>query len=308
MAFPGMSTASLGPSDSITEEFLPRRARTMSIDSIVDVWHGFGAIKGYATHDGDSGNATSTSIEIDFCESQKPTVEIEEDEYGATQRITISINGGCEREGLGRMFMGLGSELLKREGELGESISIGYEDGKGSEKSLAQQKGDAGEHALNEWFNAIGISYLYINQSPETFSKLFSTNLKRPDFLVLLESIGLIAVDAKNYQIHYNEKSKKFEYSLPYETELKRVMTFERLFRIPVWYAYMSQESGAHGQVWHWISALKALEVGQIKTNNTTQEDFLVIELSHFEQIEKNEDLGKLYTHRLPALKKLRRS
>lgn len=281
----------------------------MSIESIINVWHGLGAIKGYATHDGDSGNATSTSIEIDFCESQKPTIEIERDEYGDTQRITISINGGCERTGLGTLFQQLGKQLLKKEGQVGESISIGYEgDGEGTERSLAQQKGLAGEEALNRWFNAVGISYLYINQSPETFSKLFGTNLKRPDFLVLLESIGLIAVDAKNYQIHYNEKSKNLEYSLPYEAELKRVMTFERLFRIPVWYAYMGKESGTHGQVWHWISALKALEVGKIKKNKTTQEDFLVIELSHFEQIEKNEDLGKLYTHRLPSLKNLRNS
>lgn len=188
-------------------------------------------------------------------------------------------------------------DVLIRKARGEPSIAVGEEVWKPVEKSIAE-KGLIGEIALNEWFKSIGISYLYINQSPDSFANLFKGNLKRPDFLVLLESVGIIAVDAKNY------KPFNGEYSLPLETELKRVLTFERLFRIPVWYAYLGKKDNS-SSVWYWISALKALEVGQVKKNFRTGEEFLAIKLENFERIEKNEDIGKLYTHRLPSLKKI---
>ena len=39
-----------------------------------------------------------------------------------------------------------------------------------------------------------------------------------------------------------------------------------------------------------------------MRKNRKKDEDYLAIKLEHFERIEKNEDLGKLYTHRLPRL------
>lgn len=156
-------------------------------------------------------------------------------------------------------------------------------------------KGKEGEEELNKWFQSQGLSYVAVCQSPETFAPLFSDNLKRPDFLLLLESIGLIAVDAKNY------KFSGGVYTLPLESELRRSMTFERLFRIPIWYAYIAEDKSS----WYWISALKAIEIGDVRKNTTTGEDFLAIKLEHFEHITVNADLGKLYTHRLPSITKL---
>lgn len=265
--------------------------------SIIDVWHGFGAITGYVSHDGEKGNAAGSFIEIDFGESQ-PSINIKSNEYGQTQKVSLSIDGSCERSGLSSVLKALGEELEKPVEELGQHIQIGYEPFNEREPLTISQKGKIGEEALNDWLQSIGISYLYINQSPETFANLFKGSLKRPDFLVLLESVGMIAVDAKNYTLFNNE------YSLPLETELRRVLAFERLFRIPVWYAYKSE--GEEGNpVWHWISALKALEVGQVRINKTTKEEFLAIHLSHFEQIVTGEDIGKLYTHRLPSITKI---
>lgn len=156
-------------------------------------------------------------------------------------------------------------------------------------------KGDKGEEALNRWLDGNGLSYLYIDQSEDTFASLFRTKLKRPDFLVLLESIGMIAVDAKNYTLSGGV------YTLNMEHEFQKALTFERLFRIPLWYAYLHVEETQ--DVWYWISALKALEVGDVRVNNQKKEQFLAIKLEHFEKIETGYDLGKLYTHRLPSLK-----
>lgn len=266
----------------------------------IEIWHGFGNITAHVTHDGENGNAATSSFEIDFGESDLPSVHLERSHNGQVQRLAFSINGSCERQGLGWALQEIGGELLKPADKLGETIQIGYEplDDELPQASISE-KGKKGELALNAWLQSVGISYLYVNQDPESFARLFKGNAKRPDFLVLLESIGMIAVDAKNYTVFNGE------YSLPLETELRRVLTFERLFRIPVWYAYLGLEDGK--EVWYWISALKALEVGDVRTNSGTKEEFLAIKIHHFERIENGNDLGKLYTHRLPSLKRIAR-
>lgn len=161
-----------------------------------------------------------------------------------------------------------------------------------------EEKGRIGEADLHAWLKENGLSYLYVSQDLDTFAPLFVGNLKRPDFLVLLESVGLIAVDAKNCT-----RSPDGRFTLQYEEELRRVVTFERIFRIPVWYAYRAEESGR--VVWYWISALRAIEVGELRVNGATGKQFVAIKLQHFERIEANADLGKLYTHRLPGLGKI---
>lgn len=162
--------------------------------------------------------------------------------------------------------------------------------------AACEEKGRAGEEDLNAWLQANGLAYLYVRQNQETFTPLFKGVLKRPDFLVLIDSIGLIAVDAKNLS------RWKGGYTLSLESELRKVITFERLFRIPVWYAYRHEERGKI--VWYWISALKAIEVGKVCESDKTGE-FLEIKVEHFERIETNADLGKLYTQRLPGLGKI---
>jgi hypothetical protein len=144
--------------------------------------------------------------------------------------------------------------------------------------------GHEGERTFQSWLDAQGLAYVYVNQEPNTFACLFQdAGVKRPDFLVLLDCIGLLAVDVKN------KKLSKGEFSLDLAKELRSGLGFERLFRIPLWYAYLNE--GA--QTWHWISALKAVEVG------VPRGDFLAIRLDEFATVEINDDLGKLYSQRL---------
>ncbi len=76
----------------------------------------------------------------------------------------------------------------------------------------------------------------------------------------------MIAIDAKNCA------ESRGEYTLPFEEELKRVITFERLFRIPVWYAYLNNIDDGHSR-WRWISALKALDAGERRLNGKTKKN-----------------------------------
>jgi hypothetical protein len=106
----------------------------------------------------------------------------------------------------------------------------------------------------------------------------------------------MIAVDVKSCTLSMRE------YTLPYEAEFQRAITFERVFRLPVWYAYWDLEKG----VAHWISALKAIEVGKPRLNREENKEFIAINLQNFELIRNNTDLGKLYTHRLSDLGNLK--
>lgn len=158
------------------------------------------------------------------------------------------------------------------------------------------QKGKRGEAALNDWFQKQEIGYIAVCQAVNTFAPIFKGGIKRPDFIMLIEGVGLLAIDAKN------KSSSGGGFTLELETELKKAIAFERLFRMPLWYAFCDCDAGM--KQWHWISALKAVEVG-IKRSSEKGEDFLSIKLEHMEAISVAADMAKLYTHRSPSYKKL---
>ena len=163
------------------------------------------------------------------------------------------------------------------------------------DKEIAE-KGKQGEDALNDWFKKHSLPYMHINQSKETYSSLFPGVVKRPDFFLLIQSIGLIAVDAKNYTLWEEEY-----YSLSKEEELRKMITFERLFRIPVWFAYM----GPDKKSWFWISGLKAIEVGIDSSKRDTGEKFVRIKKSECAEIRTAKDLGKLYAQNMPVVSRI---
>jgi hypothetical protein len=158
-------------------------------------------------------------------------------------------------------------------------------------------KGQEGEQKLRDWLNAERLAHVSICQNTGSFAALFADDVKRPDFLLLLESIGLIAIDVKN------QKQSNEGYTLTLDAELRKAVAFERLFKMALWYAYPATEKGK--TVWYWISALKAIEVGRSVKRREDRVEFLDIALEHFERLVSKADLGKLYTHRLPGAKKL---
>lgn len=154
------------------------------------------------------------------------------------------------------------------------------------------KKGKDGENAFQQWLKENEFPYLFVDQSKETFPPLFRQNLKRPDFLVLLESIGMIAVDVKN---HDPQPDGAFTINAE---ELAKALAFERVFRIPVWYAY--RESILLDDVWYWISALKCLEVAKECSGRGGK--YLKIARDDFEKVCTGSDIGKLFMQRLRSL------
>lgn len=155
------------------------------------------------------------------------------------------------------------------------------------------EKGVEGEKNFKDWLNDHGFSFVHINQSKETISSLFSKKVKRPDFLVLIECIGLIAVDVKNKNMSGGV------FTLDHRPEVKDVLAFERIFRLPVWYVYQGKNKNA----WYWISALKVLEVADIRGEN--ENSFLSIKKEEFIKVKTADDFSKIYgqklTHKIKA-------
>lgn len=176
-----------------------------------------------------------------------------------------------------------------------ESIAMPSADAT-EEASTLEEKGEEGEQALADWFDAHHFSHVPICQNRKTFARMFAGAVKRPDFLLLFDSLGLIAVDAKNLT-PYQPNAIAY-YSIPLEDELKKAIAFERMFRMPVWYAVMARE--ADTTLWYWISALKAVEVGYLK-HKADGTPFLSIKRDHFVPIRSGEDMARLYGQRLAA-------
>ena len=149
------------------------------------------------------------------------------------------------------------------------------------------EKGIYGEEQLLSWFQDNKIGFILINQTPHTFSLAFSSTIKRPDFLVVLPSIGLIAVDAKNY------KCSRGCFTIC-EEELKKALRFEMLTKMPFWFAYLHNDQKNHS-VWCWISVLKAQRTGIKRQNKITGHNFYVIDLGHFTHVTDGCNLGQIF-------------
>lgn len=151
------------------------------------------------------------------------------------------------------------------------------------------QKGNEGEELLNIWFQENDVTYFQIKQDIQSFMHTFAKTMKRPDFFMLLEGVSMIAVDAKNYNASYG-------YYTLNKQELLRALSYEIITKMPFWFAYLHQSAGE--MKWYWISALKALDRGMTRVNSNTKEEFLVLSLSEFTAVKRQEDFGKLYTER----------
>ena len=168
------------------------------------------------------------------------------------------------------------------------------------QKSENAKRGVEGEAAFKAWLDAHHFSYVALCQKSENFAAAFSGHVKRPDFLVLLESVGLIAVDVKNYsQSHIPQYRDSI--TLEVESEVRASIAFERLFRIPLWYAYVDHDGQNDQSSWHWISALHAVEIGTIKTRNADDIQFYVIERADCAHVITGDDIAKLYLCRAPS-------
>ena len=109
------------------------------------------------------------------------------------------------------------------------------------------------EEQFKKWLDDKDYSYFLVDQTPETFARFFKGVTKRPDFIVVINRVGLIAVDVKDKTPH-----EKGDYILDESHEIDKYLYFERLTRIPVWFAFSSDRDQYNN--WMWIPLSKVME------------------------------------------------
>lgn len=143
------------------------------------------------------------------------------------------------------------------------------------------------EEDFVKWFDHRQVGYIYFNQSPETFSPLFSGNLHRPDFLVAVPGIGSILVDVKE-----RELKTKYGTVVLDEADTQAYQQLQQRFKLPVWFAFTIQ--GAGHASWHWISLDEVFENTDIMSSSTSGQPFRGIPLTHCKTLGWDDGLSKL--------------
>jgi len=141
-------------------------------------------------------------------------------------------------------------------------------------------RGKIGEDDLLNWFNKHGLLFVAVNQSIDSFSSAFRDVVKRPDFFILIEGKGMMAVDAKNLSLSGNA------YTLALDTGLNRTLAFENLFNVPVWYAFRESSD-----LWYWIRASDVKNSSSLHTNSETGDRFLSITRSRMHLVTSKQNL-----------------
>jgi len=161
-------------------------------------------------------------------------------------------------------------------------------------ESQSLNDGKKGENLFRELLQESNMPFLYIEQSDyDNFSVAFKNNIKRPDFLLLVQQMGLLAVDVK-----YLSPWEDGQFTLEFDKELKRSMDFEHSFKIYLWYAIRNKADDSDKN-WYFISAFDALENGELKERKDGAGSFMVIDRRHFRQLTDLSKIGDLFNDRI---------
>ncbi len=142
------------------------------------------------------------------------------------------------------------------------------------------------EEKFKEWLDRHGYGFLYIDQASNTFAEFFRDISKRPDFLVVIKQIGIIAIDVKDKYPHPEKK----DYILDEEKEVKKLLEFERITKIPVWFVFGSEQDGYKS--WRWISLSSVLE-SRLQTNQE-RGHFRAIDPDHCKLLSSSDKISRI--------------
>lgn len=150
--------------------------------------------------------------------------------------------------------------------------------------------GDEAELKFKEWLDKEKIPYWYIQQDIGTFSISLKSYLsKRPDFMILIPSLGLIFVDVK-----FKRVDPKYKIIPLDAKDTMSYSNLQRHFNLPVWYAVSNSDHDYN--TWYWIPTSKVLEIGKTHTSNKTNSNFFAVDVREFIQISYDDSLDRLFS------------
>jgi Holliday junction resolvase len=120
-------------------------------------------------------------------------------------------------------------------------------------------KGAAAERTFQAWLDEAAVAYMYVEQSPLTVPDPLRGQIKRPDYLVGIPGVGLVAFDVKAKTIY--DEAIIFDVA-----EVKKLRTFARMFHLTVYFACLDPEGSPHG---YWVPLDQLDELPAMRLNGT---------------------------------------
>ena len=100
------------------------------------------------------------------------------------------------------------------------------------------RRGAKAERRFADWLDASVLPHLYVEQSPMTVPAPLRGEIKRPDYLVGIPGVGMVAFDVKSKTI-YEREGIIFDLA-----EVQKLRAFSRLFHVTVYFACLDPEGG----------------------------------------------------------------
>ena len=104
-------------------------------------------------------------------------------------------------------------------------------------------KGAAAERTFHAWLDSSVLPHMYVEQSRLTVPEPLRGQIKRPDYLVGIPGVGLVAFDVKAKTVYQG----KILFDV---AEVEKLRTFARLFHLTVYFACLDPEGSQDG---HWV-------------------------------------------------------
>ena len=97
-------------------------------------------------------------------------------------------------------------------------------------RAVRRAQGQAAEDRFRAWLDRCTLPHIYVDQAPISMPQPLRGEIKRPDFLVGVPTIGTIAVDVKAKRVYAD--------TLIIDAyEHRTLLNFETFFNITVWFA-----------------------------------------------------------------------
>lgn len=120
------------------------------------------------------------------------------------------------------------------------------------------RRGAKAERLFAQWLDASVLPHLYVEQSPMTVPAPLRGEIKRPDYLVGIPGVGMVAFDVKSKTV-YERDGIIFDLA-----EVQKLRTFSRLFHVTVYFACLDPEGGLDG---FWVTLGQLDAVPAIRRN-----------------------------------------
>lgn len=104
-------------------------------------------------------------------------------------------------------------------------------------------KGDLGERRFKGWLDKSALPHVYLDQTPMSVPEHLRGELKRPDYLVGVPGVGMVAFDVKVKALYNGHFIFDFG-------EIRRMRNFARFFHMTVYFACLDPDGSAET---YWI-------------------------------------------------------